>query len=196
MAAGNYVLAGPLPRTAGRVTLFPMDSVSATPTKPVDYAALSTGYAALAGAVLLAARDHGDEPLQASEIVPLGIAAFSLAKLISKEKVETWMREPFLEELPGGERRPKGRRMRYAVGELLSCTRCVGAWSSLALVGLRLKRPREARVITAMLGTSAVNDWLQAGFTLLCAAGNVAEQDADAPPHEAGSSQRFSADRS
>ena len=168
-----------------------MRPVTETPTKPVDYAALSAMYAALAGAVLLAARDHGEEPLHPAEIVPLGVATFALSKLIAKEKVETWMREPFLEELPSGERRPKGRRLRYAVGELLSCTRCMGAWTSLGLVGLRLKRPREARVVTTLLGSTAVNDWLQAGFTYVCAQGNAAQQQADAPPQEAGAGHRF-----
>lgn len=163
-----------------------MDRVEDTPTKPIDYAALSAGYGALAGALLLATRDQGDEPVRPAEILPLGIATFALAKLVAKEKVEAWVREPFLEELPDGERRPKGRRLRYAVGELLSCTRCLGAWSSLALVGLRVTRPREARVVTALLGTSAINDWLQSGFTLLCARGNVAQQQAAAPPREAG----------
>ncbi|MCW2989962.1 MAG: hypothetical protein JWM73_556 [Solirubrobacterales bacterium] len=163
-----------------------MDPVAKTPTKPVDYAVLSSGYAALAGAVLLAARDHGDEPVSAAEILPLGVATFALSKLIAKEKVESWVREPFVEELPGGERRPKGRRLRYAVGELLTCTRCVGAWSSLGLVGLRVARPREARLVTAVLGASAVNDFLQTGFTRMCAQANLAQQQADAPPREAG----------
>src|SRR5690242_3870379 len=119
-------------------------------------------------------------------MLPLGMATFALSKMIAKEKVESWMREPFVEELPSGERRPKGRRLRYAVGELLTCTRCVGAWSSLGLIGLRLARPREARVVTALLGTSAINDFLQAGFTRVCAQANVAQQEADAPPREAG----------
>jgi hypothetical protein len=85
------------------------------------------------------------------------------------------MREPFVEETPHG-RRPKGTGMRYAVGELLSCTRCVGAWSSLALVGLRVTRPREARVVTAVLATSALNDFLQTGFNWACAAANTADR--------------------
>src|SRR3954449_150768 len=168
-----------------------MDSVRDTPTEPVDYAAISAGYGALMAAVLLAARDQGDDPIHPAELVPPGVATFALAKLISKEKVDSWVREPFLEELPTGERRPKGRRLRYAVGELLSCSRCVGAWSSLALVGLRLTRPREARVVTALLGTSAVNDFLHAAFTQLCAASDVAQQEAQAPPAEAGR-RRFS----
>lgn len=168
-----------------------MDRVADTPTKPVDYAVLSSGYAALAATVLLAAREHGDEPFDAAEIVPLGIATFALSKLIAKEKVESWVREPFVEELPDGERRPKGRRLRYAVGELLTCTRCVGAWTSLGLVGLRIARPREARVINAVLGASAVNDFLQTGFTRLCAQANIEQELADAPPREAGQHPRF-----
>lgn len=164
-----------------------MDPVRATPTEPVDYAALSAGYGALAAAVLLAARDQGDEPIRPAEFLPLGVATFALAKIISKEKVDSWIREPFLEELPSGERRPKGTRLRYAVGELLSCSRCVGAWSSLALVGLRLTRPREARVMAAVLGASAVNDFLQTGFTRLCADANAAQARAEGPPREAGS---------
>jgi hypothetical protein len=101
----------------------------------------------------------------------LGLATFTLSKLVAKEKVETWVREPFVEETPHG-RRPKGTRLRYAVGELLSCTRCVGAWTSLGLVALRVTRPREAKVVTAVLATSAVNDFLQAGFSWVCARSN------------------------
>jgi hypothetical protein len=147
-----------------------MRPVEETPTKPVDYAALSAGYGALLGALVLGAREQAD-PVVRQEIPALGLATFALSKLIAKEKVETWMREPFVEETPQG-RRPKGTGMRYAIGELLSCTRCVGAWSSLGLVALRVTRPREARVVTAVLATSALNDFLQTGFTWACARAN------------------------
>jgi hypothetical protein len=147
-----------------------MRPVEETPTTPVDYAALSAGYGALLGALVLGAREQAD-PVVRQEIPALGLATFALSKLIAKEKVETWMREPFVEETPQG-RRPKGTGMRYAIGELLSCTRCVGAWSSLGLVALRVARPREARVVTAVLATSALNDFLQTGFTWACARAN------------------------
>lgn len=155
-----------------------MDPVTVTPTKPRDYAALSATYGALLGAVVLAARDQGEEPIVPAEIVPLGVAAFALTKVVAREKVETWMREPFVAEHPDGERRPKGSGMRYAVGELLTCTHCLGAWSALGLVGLRVTRPREARLVTAVLGTSAVNDFLQTLFTLASAQSNVAAAEA------------------
>jgi hypothetical protein len=163
-----------------------MDPVSRTPTKPIDYAALSAGYGALLGALVVATRDGGSDPVRPIELPVLGLATFALSKLVAKEKVETWMREPFLEERPDGQRRPKGRRLRYAVGELVSCTRCIGSWSALGLVGLRLLRPREAGVVLPVLASAAVNDWLQSGFTTLCAQANLNQQRADAPPPEAG----------
>jgi hypothetical protein len=167
-----------------------VDPVAETPTKPIDYAALSAGYGALMGAVVLAARDGGGDPLRPAELPGLGLATFTLAKLVAKEKVETWVREPFLEERPDGERRPKGSRLRYAVGELLSCSRCVGSWSALGLVGLRLLRPREAQVVVPVLAAAALNDWLQSGFTALCAQANLAQREAHAPAFEAGRQHR------
>ena len=140
-----------------------MRPVSQTPTEPSDYALLSTVYGALLGGTALSAR--GRAPIPPAELPVLAAATFALSKLIVHEKVESWMRDPFVEERPGGSKRPKGRRLRYAVGELLTCTRCTGAWSALALVGLRLHAPATARTVTAVLATSAANDFLHAGFT-------------------------------
>jgi Protein of unknown function (DUF1360) len=137
------------------------------PARATDYAALSAGWGALLGAVLVAARDKGDEPVRSTELLPIGLATFALSKLVAKEKVDAWVRVPFVEE-HGGDRRPKGTGLRYAVGELLTCTRCVGVWSALGLTALRVTRPREARVVNAVLGASAINDVAQAGFTWLC----------------------------
>ena len=146
------------------------------PVRATDYAALSAGWGALLGAVLLAARDKGDEPVRSTELLPIGLATFALSKLVAKEKVDAWVRVPFVEE-PRRARRPKGTGLRYAVGELLTCTRCVGVWSALGLTALRVTRPREARVVNAVLGASAINDVAQAGFTWLCSRAN-----ADSPP--------------
>jgi hypothetical protein len=145
-----------------------MRTVEETPTEPVDYALLTATYSALMGTLVLASRDRGEQAVRPGEFVPLGIAAFALTKVVSREKVESWMREPFVEEGAAGPR-PKGRRLRYAAGELLCCTRCLGAWSALGLTALRVARPRESRVVTTVLATSAVNDWLFAGFSRLTA---------------------------
>lgn len=157
-----------------------MRPVSQTPTEPRHYAGISAAY--LAGLTALAAspaarRNAGR--MTAAELVPLGAATFALAKTVSKEKAETWVRQPFLEETPDGERRPRGRGMRYAIGELLSCPRCLGAWSALGLVGLRTTAPAAGQVATAVLAASAANDFLQAGFTWLCAQSNATEAEAE-----------------
>jgi hypothetical protein len=160
--------------------------INREPASSNDYAALSAGWAALLGAVLVAARDKGDEPVRPAEALPLGLATFALAKLVAKEKVDAWVREPFVEEHAGG-REPKGEGLRYAVGELITCTRCVGVWSALGLTALRVTRPREARVVNAVLGASAINDVAQAGFTWLCRKANPPASREPAP-----SERRFS----
>jgi len=142
-----------------------MRPVTQTPTEAVDYAVLSSLYGVLLGTSAVAAR--GRAPLPREELPVLAFATFALSKLIVHEKVESWIREPFVEEQPGG-RRPKGRRLRYAIGELLTCTRCTGAWTALALVSLRLHAPAAGRTVTTVLAASAGNDMLQAGFSRLC----------------------------
>jgi hypothetical protein len=148
--------------------------VSQTPTEVTDYAALSALYGTLLGGTAAIARHR--EPIAREELPALAAATFALSKLIVHEKVEAWLREPFVDEAPDGAR-PKGRRLRYAVGELLTCTRCTGAWSALALVGLRLYAPAAGRTITTVLAASAGSDMLHASFTWLCRQAN-----ADQPP--------------
>src|SRR3954471_8537101 len=81
-----------------------MDPVQHTPTEPVDYAAISATYGALLGTVVLAARERGEDRIPPSELLALGAATFAMAKLIAKEKAESWVREPFVDEAAG---RPK-----------------------------------------------------------------------------------------
>ena len=154
-----------------------MDPVTETPTEPVDYAALNGVWAALMTGLVLTTRE--DAP-PAGELPVLGLATFAMSKALAKEKVGTWARAPLVEEGAEG-RRPKGRRLRYAVGELVTCTRCLGTWSSLALVGLRVARPREGRIVANVLAAAALNDWLQAGFSLATSRSNAAQKLADEP---------------
>ena len=144
------------------------------PTEPEDYAALNAVFAALLASVVVAARERtrDSEPLTSRDLAVTGMATFALSKVIARERIGTWMREPFVDEEHG--RRPRGRRLRHAVGELLTCTRCVGAWSALGLIGLRLTSPATGRVVNDVLAVSAMNDWLQASFKLLCAKSNEA----------------------
>jgi len=145
------------------------------PAEPVDYAAINAVYGALLAALVLATRGRArEEPISGRELISIAAATFALSKVIVREKIGTWVREPFVED-PDGARKPRGRRLQRAIGELVTCTRCVGAWSALAVVGLRLASPDSGRIVTNVLAASAANDWLQAGFRLFCAASNRAE---------------------
>jgi hypothetical protein len=144
-------------------------------TEPVDYAAINLVYASLFAGVIYATRERArEEPIQLYELVPMSAATFALAKVIAREKVGTWLREPFVEHVDG-EARPEGRRLQRAIGELVTCTRCVGAWSALTIVGLRMADPAAGRTVTNVLAASAANDWLQSTFKWVTAQTNLAE---------------------
>jgi hypothetical protein len=146
-----------------------------TPTTPGDYAALNAVYGALIATVLLSTRKrYARDPISGAELIPISAATFALSKVIAREKIGSWVREPFVEQ-SGGERRPRGSGLQRAMGELVTCTRCIGAWSALGVVGLRLAAPDSGRIVTNVLAASAGNDWLQAGFKLLTARVNQLE---------------------
>jgi len=153
-----------------------VDPVERTPTETADYAALSAVYGALLAGAAVSARRRA--PIPTAELPALAAASFALSKLVVHEKVESWLRRPFVDE---DERRPKGRRLRYAIGELLTCTRCTGAWSALGLVALRLHSPNAGRTVSTVLAASAGNDMLQAAFQWLCAHATAKQKVAEDP---------------
>jgi Protein of unknown function (DUF1360) len=149
-----------------------------TPTRPVDYAAINAAWGAMLAGVLFSTKS--DAPA-AHELPVLGLAAFALSKALAKEKVGSWARAPVVDESDG---RPKGSRLRYAAGELVTCTRCLGTWSALGLVGLRVARPREGRIVASVLATAGINDWLQAAFSATTSKANTEKKLASAPLEE------------
>lgn len=168
-----------------------VDPVAATPTGKNDYVALTAAYSALAGALALTAarrRDGDAVPADPQELLLYGLATAGLTRVLSAEKIGEWVRAPFVDEPPEGERRPKGSGMRYAVGELLTCTRCLGSWSALGLVGARAVAPQQAKVGATLLALSYVNGVLQSGFAAVRGKANAEEQlatkVADAEPED------------
>jgi Protein of unknown function (DUF1360) len=148
------------------------------PVEPTDYMKLNAVYGALLIGVLITTRERArEDPIQSRELIPIAAATFALAKVVAREKIGTWVRDPFV-EIEDGERQPRGTRLQRAVGELITCTRCVGAWSALAVVGVRMADPPTGRTVTNVLAASAANDWLQSGFKWLCAQTNRAEAQA------------------
>lgn len=139
------------------------------PSDPIDYALINVSYlSALAGIGVVLHRRGDEIDLAPREIILLAMATFSLADVFAHERIATWIRRPFdfetADHRPG---RPRGRGLRYAVGELMGCSRCVGSWSALGLIGLRVASPSAAGAVTTVLAAGGANDFLQAVFRLL-----------------------------
>ena len=150
------------------------------PPEPSDYRNLNLVYGILLTSLLVARRARGEvEPIRAPELIPLGAATFALSKVISREKIGAWVRDPFVHDDGTEQRRPRGEGVRHAIGELVTCSRCVGAWSALGLVGVRTLSPTTSQTITAVLALSAANDWLQAGFRFATGKANKAQKEGD-----------------
>ena len=64
--------------------------------------------------------------------------------------------------------------MRQAIGELVTCSRCIGTWIGAGLAATQILAPRTGRLLTSVLAAGAVNDFLLAGFGALDSEGERA----------------------
>ena len=141
-------------------------------------------YAAILGSFAGSLARGGSRRARTGPPAPLGgpldlavlcAATFKAARAISRERVGSVVREPFVEvevdPLVGEpvEERPAGQGLRRAVGELVTCTRCAGTWAAGGLITTQVIAPRFGRLLTWSLAAGAGNDFLQAGFAALCA---------------------------
>lgn len=145
-----------------------MEPIEDTPTEPRHYAAISAVWAAAVLGTAVVAVRRGTPPPRVAEVPVLGLATYALARTVSREKAETWLRRPFLDERGGlGDRRPRGHGWRFAIGELLACTRCTGTWAGLAVTGARVLAPRHGPIVVGALAVVGANDLLQSGQAAL-----------------------------
>ena len=144
------------------------------------YAAIMGAFVTgLAGAGMLA-KALGRDPLEHRplDLVMLGAATFKAARTISRDEVTSFLREPFVqgEAHEGGEDPVESGDMRQAIGELVTCSRCIGTWVAAGLTGTQVIAPRFGRILTWTLAAAGMNDFLQAGFAALTAKSNELEQ--------------------
>src|SRR5207249_6258300 len=115
------------------------------------------------------------------DFVVLGGASFKAARTLARDEVTSFVRQPFVRgEAHAGEgEEPVQGGMAQAIGELVTCTRCVGTWTAAGLASAQILAPRFGRLLTWSLGAAAVNDFLQAGFAALTAKANEVEDRVD-----------------
>jgi hypothetical protein len=118
-------------------------------------------------------RDH-----DTLDLAVLSLATFKAARTISRDEVTSFLREPFVEgeAHDGGEDPVETGDMRQAIGELVTCSRCIGTWVAAGLGTTQILAPRFGRILTWTLAAAGLNDWLQAGFAALTHKANELEQ--------------------
>jgi hypothetical protein len=137
------------------------------------------GGLAIAGA-LAHLLDRDPREHDALDLVVLGAATFKAARTISRDEVTSFIREPFVEGVAGegDEHAVETGDLRQAIGELVTCSRCVGTWVAASLATTQMLAPRFGRILTWTLAAAGLNDWLQAGFAALANKANDLEAPA------------------
>ena len=144
------------------------------------YAAImGTFLAGLGGAGLLAKLLGRDpEEQRPIDLAMLGLATFKGARTLARDEVTSFLRDPFFEgeAHEGGEDPLETGDLRQAIGELVTCTRCIGTWVAAGLTTTQVIAPRFGRLVTWTLAAAGANDFLQAGFAALAHKSNELEQ--------------------
>lgn len=134
------------------------------------------GLAAAGGLAKVLGRDPREStPL---DLAVLGLATFKAARTVARDDVMSFLREPFVEGTAkeGADDPVATGDVRQAIGELVTCSRCVGTWIAASLAGTQVIAPRFGRMLTWTLAGAGVNDWLQAGFSAATSKANELER--------------------
>jgi hypothetical protein len=133
------------------------------------YAALAATFAGGAALFAVAARHRGlrlPDSIPAWDVALLGTATFKASRLLSKDKITSFLRAPFTRRESDGTAgevmdEPRGSGARRAVGDLVACPFCTSAWVAGALTAGYASAPRATRLVSAGLTANTMADWLQ-----------------------------------
>jgi hypothetical protein len=160
-----------------------MAVVTDRPVRQPPYEAYAKIMGVFVGGLAVAggfARALGRDPREHTwlDLVALSAATFKAARTISSDEVTSFLRQPFVEgEAHEGEDEQPVQTggMEQAIGELVTCSRCVGTWAAAGLATTQVLTPRFGRLLTWTLGGAGINDFLQAGFAALTEKANELE---------------------
>jgi hypothetical protein len=144
------------------------------------YAGLVAAFVGTLAAAGVLARALGRDPREQSalDLAVLLAANFKAARTLTHDEVTSWIRQPFVEEEAhsGDEKPVEDQGLRQAMGELVTCSRCIGVWTSVGLTSTQVLAPRFGRLVNWSLAIGGANDFLQAGFAALTAKANELEE--------------------
>ena len=143
------------------------------------YAAITGVFVGGLGLAGLAARAFDRNPACQSglDLAVLSAATFKAARTLARDEVTSFVRDPFVtgDAHEGGEEPVQSGDYRQAIGELVTCSRCVGTWTAAILASTQILAPRFGRLLTWSLAAAGANDFMQAGFAALTDKANELE---------------------
>jgi hypothetical protein len=160
---------------------------TAAPTGRPPYESYAAIMGTFAGGLALAGAlgrklDRDPQCHTALDLVLLGAATFKASRTLARDEVTSFIRAPFVEgeaHTGEGEEPVHDAGMQQAIGELVTCTRCVGTWAAAALATTQVLAPRFGRMLTLALGAAGINDFMQTAFVALANKANELEQRTD-----------------
>lgn len=161
------------PRKSGRAQSLAQSYAGETAQElPIGgYAALLAAFLGASGALIGAASARGALPsrLAARDIVLLGVATHKLTRILTKDWITIPLRFPFAVyrgSASSGEVKEssRGRGLRRAVGDLLTCAFCTGPWVATALTAGLVTAPRQTRTIAGVLAMVTASDFLHHAY--------------------------------
>ena len=113
--------------------------------------------------------DRDPQCQDALDLTVLAMATFKAARTLARDEVTSFIREPFVRghAHEGDEEPVESGDLHQAIGELVTCSRCVGTWAAAGLTTTQVLAPRFGRLLTWSLAAAGINDFLQAGFAAL-----------------------------
>ena len=155
----------------GQMPSDPFAGYSEEPRPLGQYGLLVATFATVFSVVTAAARRRGRLPerIGTGDVVLGGVATHKLSRLVAKDKVTSPLRAPFTREQGDGgpaevEEAPRGRGLRYAIGELLVCPFCLVQWLAAGFAQGFMFAPRVTRLVAGMLSMVALSDFLQLAY--------------------------------
>ncbi len=134
------------------------------------YAMLAGVYLAGVGALVAIGRRRIPKRIPMRDIVLLGIATHKLSRTLAKERVASPLRAPFAEYHGSAgagmvHEETRGRGMRRAVGELVTCPFCVAPWIAAGLGAGYVRGPRLTRALASLFAAVTVSDFMHQLYT-------------------------------